>query len=204
VGILAQAGRSVESLLEELAAAGLAEGPPSARVSDYRGGALRDAEAAAPSQQQQPATAPAPVGAAPAASVAAARPPLDPAVYAPPSAAGLRQALTALCVLPLTSAVVHGRRARNSWLQHGFVSASPQAKMLASYCCDVIHGCCHANARNRTSGQATSEICQMSPSFMPLRKQDAMPTGGVALRGARHRQDETRARRRRQRRRSAA
>ena len=109
-GMLTQAGRSVESLLEELAAAGLAEGPPSARLSDYRGGALRDAEAATPSPQL-PATAPVAVAAMPAVPGAEARPPLDPAVYPPPSAAGLRQALTALCVLPLTSAVVHSRHA---------------------------------------------------------------------------------------------
>ena len=113
MGILAQAGRSVESFLEELAAAGLAEGPPSARISDYRGGTLTDAEAATPSLPQA-ASAPAPAGAAPVAPAVEPRPPLDPAVYPPPSAAGLRQALTALCVLPLTSVVVHGRRAPSS------------------------------------------------------------------------------------------
>ena len=111
--MLAQAGRSVESLLEELGAAGLAEGPPSARLSDYRGGEVRDAQPDRPLLLQS-ATAPAAVGAASAAAAADTRPPLDPAVCPPPSAAGLRQALTALCVLPLTAAAVHGRRAPGS------------------------------------------------------------------------------------------
>ena len=114
---MAQAGCSTDSLLEELAAAGLAQGPPAARIGDYRGGALRDALSVEPLRQQpviNPTVAPAATLGASAAPAADARPPLDPAAYPPPSAAGLRQALTALCVLPLTSAAVRSRRACQS------------------------------------------------------------------------------------------
>ena len=100
-----QAGRSSESLLEELAQAGLAHSAPQARVTDYRGGPLRDQQAAAPAQPDLAGDPVAPTG----PSAADGGPQLDAAVYPPPSAAGVRQALTALCVLPLMSAALHNR-----------------------------------------------------------------------------------------------